>query len=930
MLLCGAWLGSCVPGFAPPPAVALQQHGSWLERAHDNIRHEYLRLAALNGWAAQPDERERHLATVDAVREFSSRVKSQAKLVSELKSLNANRFKVDSAISAEQKELDAMTHNIAALTSFPAAGAPLAKPVAVQHKGSKATALAIKIPHIVDPEEALNKEHQAEIEAEAGREGGSVRGPGALRKRPWQTASPSASPLDDPFAPKFQAASPQALALQKQTQMDKKEDTKWAAESQKMLGKAAELERHASKLHASMQAMTSTSPSKTSHKSSERAGVKSPQDTLSGDVKTLGAAEYGRAGGEGAAWRQQMRVTPGDEEKAWQQAVRMEREREQQQEHAKERSTVQERARAERVDRLALEREVATRERQILTARQHESMQLDAMPPREARQLEQRQAPARWEGGGPQVLFRQQRLARPLQTWPTAAPGGFPEFKASASGAAREQELALQEPSHEQERPVGRLMQARVPVGVSQGQAFVVAIPGSATHMRVRVPAGLSSGDLVRFRAPVAPSQSRPPPLVGSHTSPTATQSSVTSDAMSRLQELKRLLTKSEDKERELDQLEMRSLSQSPPRLATPEERELAQEISRERVQAKDSARYLQHLHATPVAARARPDAHRAVLAESPREQEQDRFLAVLKRNAAPPPAAAHLAPVTRQYAVEPEEEEEQQAPSEASEEAPSEEAPSEEAPAEEAPAEPEPVPTEEAEPEVQGEAAPVEEAVPVAEEVEDNAGDAAGGSGESQSSGTMAWPPAASPSQPVGPGGEAEVAWPVGQPKGWGDRQDVQWHAASPPVVVAEQVPAGEDAGATQEEESGGAAEEAQSPSAEGEQGSAGSNAGAPGEAQPGTAEAGQEGAGTGDVNSYKWPAPGFVDPKEQTPNLAGELEWPGEKGQGAHNSEGEVPWPESVRGKTPPLPAKAPTGMQAHACRQTCTCAHDTLRTL
>ena len=88
-----------------------------------------------------------------------------------------------------------------------------------------------------------------------------------------------------------------------------------------------------------------------------------------------------------------------------------------------------------------------------------------------------------------------------------------------------------------------------------------------------------------------------------------------------------------------------------------------------------------------------------------------------------------------------------------------------------------------------------------------------------------------------VGPGGEAEVAWPVGQPKGWGDRQDVQWHAASPPVVVAEQVPAGEDAGATQEEESGGAAEEAQSPSAEGEQGSAGSNAGARGkhsQAQP------------------------------------------------------------------------------------------------
>ena len=80
VLLCGAWLGSCVPGFAPPPAVALQQHGSWLERAHDNIRHEYLRLAALNGWAAQPDERERHLATVDAVREFSSRVKSQSYL----------------------------------------------------------------------------------------------------------------------------------------------------------------------------------------------------------------------------------------------------------------------------------------------------------------------------------------------------------------------------------------------------------------------------------------------------------------------------------------------------------------------------------------------------------------------------------------------------------------------------------------------------------------------------------------------------------------------------------------------------------------------------------------------------------------------------------------------------------------------------------
>jgi len=52
------------------------------------------RLAALNGWAAQPDEVERHLASLKAVRDFHNSVKAQAKLVSELKSLNANRFKV--------------------------------------------------------------------------------------------------------------------------------------------------------------------------------------------------------------------------------------------------------------------------------------------------------------------------------------------------------------------------------------------------------------------------------------------------------------------------------------------------------------------------------------------------------------------------------------------------------------------------------------------------------------------------------------------------------------------------------------------------------------------------------------------------------------------------------------------------------------------
>jgi hypothetical protein len=52
------------------------------------------RLAALNGWAAQPDEEARHLASLKAVRDFHNRVKAQAKVVSELKSLNANRFKV--------------------------------------------------------------------------------------------------------------------------------------------------------------------------------------------------------------------------------------------------------------------------------------------------------------------------------------------------------------------------------------------------------------------------------------------------------------------------------------------------------------------------------------------------------------------------------------------------------------------------------------------------------------------------------------------------------------------------------------------------------------------------------------------------------------------------------------------------------------------
>ena len=49
VLVCIAWLGTCVPGFAGSLTEALQQQApsssSWLGKAHDNIRHEYLRRA---------------------------------------------------------------------------------------------------------------------------------------------------------------------------------------------------------------------------------------------------------------------------------------------------------------------------------------------------------------------------------------------------------------------------------------------------------------------------------------------------------------------------------------------------------------------------------------------------------------------------------------------------------------------------------------------------------------------------------------------------------------------------------------------------------------------------------------------------------------------------------------------------------------------
>ena len=73
----------------------------------------------------------------------------------------------------------------------------------------------------------------------------------------------------------------------------------------------------------------------------------------------------------------------------------------------------------------------------------------------------------------------------------------------------------------ELQAPAGRLMQARVPADISGGQAFVVEVPGSATTaaiaVRLHAPAGSHPGDFVRFNVPPSPTMSSS--LVGARTS---------------------------------------------------------------------------------------------------------------------------------------------------------------------------------------------------------------------------------------------------------------------------------------------------------------------------------------------------------------------------------------------------------------------------
>ena len=337
----------------------------------------------------------------------------------------------------------------------------------------------------------------------------------------------------------------------------------------------------------------------------------------------------------------------------------------------------------------------------------------------------------------------------------------------------------------------------------------------------------------------------------------------------------------------QLDKLEIRSLSHLHSRLTATKEDVLAQEIDRERAQAQTEATFLQHLHLhSSEARRSRPASHHTALAISPREQEEQRFLNVLARNAAPARSAGRSASVPRKYAEEPEEEKEESpagvsptgTPARTADEARVSPPTASDSP----PTASDSPPTLDAEnkesQEVKAEAVPVEEAHPVAQEDDKSIG--------------MQWPPATQPShalvipgtavaEPVSPGGKAEVAWPVAKPReGWEDHQDIKW--SSPPVVVAEPVVPDDNGGETGESKSGEAAAQAQPPP--------------------------EEHAGTDNVNSYRWPAPGFVDPKYKDSlarTLSRELEWPGEKGKEGS----EVPWPESVRGKTPPLPEQAPS---------------------
>jgi hypothetical protein len=330
----------------------------------------------------------------------------------------------------------------------------------------------------------------------------------------------------------------------------------------------------------------------------------------------------------------------------------------------------------------------------------------------------------------------------------------------------------------------------------------------------------------------------------------------------------------------QLDKLEIRSLSHLHSRLTATKEDVLAQEIARERAKAQTEATSLQHLHLyASETRRSRPASHHTsthtTFAISPREHEEQRFLNVLARNAAPARSAGRSASVPRKYAEVPEEENRDSptgTPARTADEARVSPPTASESPPTAQDAEPQ---------EVQAEAVTVE-AHTVAQEDDKSAG--------------MQWPPATKPShvlvipgnaiaEPVSPGGNAEVAWPVAKPReGWEDHQDIRW--SSPPVVVAEPVVPDDKGGATGESKRGEAAAEAQPPP--------------------------EEHAGTDNVNYYRWPAPGFVDPAYKDPlarTLSRDLEWPGEKGKEGNNGKAEVPWPESVRGKTPPLPEQAPS---------------------
>jgi hypothetical protein len=334
-----------------------------------------------------------------------------------------------------------------------------------------------------------------------------------------------------------------------------------------------------------------------------------------------------------------MHVTPADEQRAWQQAVGMEQDQEQEREkelQKRDAEMEQKQEQARRSDPVAaavvgsheyreerdrhkvahLFQAAADKKRSAATERAREDRgarlsDVDKVMQRE-RQIMTGVSPAL------AVLFHQQS---PMAT----ARHNKLVSTASASGGARVQELVMQEPlreareeggmlqefvrntallQQELKAPAGRLMQARVPAGISGGQAFVVEVPGSATTaataVRVHVPAVSHPGDFVRFNVPPSPTLSSS--LVSAHTSssmaylpPSAgglangngvvgvekggggtvddaqvgavshlvreeARHRSSSDAISRLVELKRLLTDSEAKEQQAKFSKVRSL----------------------------------------------------------------------------------------------------------------------------------------------------------------------------------------------------------------------------------------------------------------------------------------------------------------------------------------------------------------------------------